>query len=51
MIKEEEIRGAPDLVIEILSPATEKKDRFYKKLFTQDTELENIGLLTQEGKL
>jgi Uma2 family endonuclease len=31
IIKEEEIRGAPDLVIEILSPATEKKDRFYKK--------------------
>jgi Uma2 family endonuclease len=31
IIKEEEIRDAPDLVIEILSPATEKKDRFYKK--------------------
>jgi len=31
IIKEEEIRGAPDLVIEILSPATEKKDKFCKK--------------------
>jgi len=31
IIKEEEIEGAPDLVIEILSPATEKRDRAYKK--------------------
>jgi len=31
IIKEEEIQGAPDLVIEILSPATERRDRLYKK--------------------
>ena len=31
IIAEEEIRGAPDLVIEITSPATEDRDRHYKK--------------------
>ncbi len=61
IIKEEEIRGAPDLVIEILSPATEKKDRFYKKsLYARhgvkeywivDPEKKTIELytLTEEG--
>ena len=31
IIAEEEIRGAPDLVIEIISPGTEERDRHYKK--------------------
>jgi len=31
IIAEEEIRGAPDLVVEILSPGTEDRDRHYKK--------------------
>lgn len=31
IIAEEEIRGAPDLVIEITSPATADRDRHYKK--------------------
>jgi Uma2 family endonuclease len=31
IIAEEEIRGAPDLVIEIISPGTEDRDRHYKK--------------------
>jgi len=31
IIAEEEVRGAPDLVIEITSPATEERDRHYKK--------------------
>ncbi len=31
IIHEEEIRGAPDLVIEILSPATAEKDRVFKR--------------------
>jgi len=31
IITEEEIRGAPDLVIEIFSPATAERDRTYKK--------------------
>lgn len=31
LIVEEEIRGAPDLVVEILSPGTEGRDRGYKK--------------------
>ena len=31
IITEEEIRGAPDLVVEILSPATAERDRTYKK--------------------
>lgn len=32
VIIKEEIKGAPDLVIEILSPATAKRDRTYKKV-------------------
>ena len=32
VITEEEIKGAPDLVIEILSPATAERDRTYKKV-------------------
>ena len=31
IITEQEIQGAPDLVIEILSPGTEERDRGYKK--------------------
>jgi len=31
VLSEEEIRGAPDLVVEILSPATAERDRTYKK--------------------
>ena len=32
IVVEEEIRGAPDLVVEILSPGTEDRDRGYKKI-------------------
>ncbi len=32
IIVEEEIRGAPDLVVEILSTGTEERDRGYKKI-------------------
>ena len=31
IIAEEEIRGAPDLVVEVTSPVTEDRDRHYKK--------------------
>ncbi len=32
IIAEDEVRGAPDLVVEILSPGTAKRDRGYKKV-------------------
>ena len=31
IVVDEEIRGAPDLVVEVLSPGTETRDRTYKK--------------------
>ncbi|MCS7197903.1 MAG: Uma2 family endonuclease [Candidatus Bipolaricaulota bacterium] len=31
IIREEEVRGAPDLVIEVLSPSTVEKDRLFKR--------------------
>jgi Uma2 family endonuclease len=31
MLVKEEIRGAPDLIVEVLSPGTEERDRTYKK--------------------
>ncbi len=31
IVVEEEIRGAPDLAVEVLSPGTETRDRTYKK--------------------
>lgn len=31
IIHEEEIRGAPDLVVEVLSPSTEEKDQVFKR--------------------
>ena len=31
IISEEEIRGAPDLIVEIVAPATERRDKTYKK--------------------
>jgi Uma2 family endonuclease len=31
IVGKEEIRGAPDLIVEIVSPSTEKRDRGYKK--------------------
>jgi len=50
IIKEEEIRGAPDLVIEILSPATEKCDRFYKKSLYARHEVKEYWIVDLEKK-
>ncbi len=37
-ITEDNIRGAPDLIVEVVSPATELKDRREKKCFMNNPE-------------
>lgn len=42
-IKRNGLHSAPDLIVEILSPATSKLDKQQKKTFTNVAELKNTG--------
>jgi len=50
IIAEEEIRGAPDLVIEITSPATEDRDRHYKKTLYARHGVNEYWIVNPKGK-
>ena len=50
IIAEEEIRGAPDLVIEITSPATEDRDRHYKKTLYARHGVKEYWIVDPKGK-
>ena len=51
IIAEEEIRGAPDLVIEITSPATEDRDRHYKKTLYARHGVKEYWIVDPKGKI
>jgi len=50
IIAEEEIRGAPDLVIEIISPGTEDRDRHYKKTLYARHRVREYWIVDPEAK-
>jgi Uma2 family endonuclease len=50
IITEEEIRGAPDLVVEIFSPATAERDRTYKKTLYARHEVKEYWIVDPEEK-
>ena len=50
IIAEEEIRGAPDLVIEVTSPATEDRDRHYKKTLYARHGVKEYWIVDPKGK-
>lgn len=50
IIAEEEIKGAPDLVIEILSPATADRDRTYKRTLYARHEVREYWIVDPEAK-
>jgi len=50
IIAEEEIRGAPDLVIEVTSPATEDRDRHYKKTLYARHGVKEYWIVDPDGK-
>jgi len=51
IITEEEIRGGPDLVIEILSPATAERDRTYKKTLYARHSVQEYWIVDPEEKI
>ena len=50
IIAEEEVRGAPDLVIEIISPGTEERDRRYKKTLYARHGVKEYWIIEPEAK-
>ena len=50
IIQEEEVRGAPDLVIEVLSPATAERDRTYKRTLYARHGVKEYWLVDPETK-
>ena len=50
VLSEEEIRGGPDLVIEILSPATAERDRTYKKTLDARYGVQEYWIVDPEKK-
>jgi len=51
IIAEEEIRGAPDLIIEIISPATADRDRTYKKTLYARHGVKEYWIVDPEAKM
>ncbi|RLI51611.1 MAG: Uma2 family endonuclease [Candidatus Thorarchaeota archaeon] len=50
IIAEEEIRGAPDLVVEIISPGTAERDRGYKKTLYARHGVKEYWIVDPKGK-
>ena len=49
-IKNDGIHGAPDLVVEVLSPSTAKRDRTYKKQVYEQCGVQEYWLVSPNGK-
>ena len=50
-IKYNGVHGAPDLIVEVLSPSTAKNDKGHKKMFMSNAVCGNIGWLIQSTNL
>ncbi len=51
ILTELNIKGAPDLIVEIISQSTRDTDRIYKKMSTKNLVLKSIGSSIQMKKL
>jgi Uma2 family endonuclease len=49
-IKKDAVYGAPDLVIEVLSPSTEKRDRQYKKKVYEEAGVKEYWLVNTKSR-
>ncbi len=50
LVFDEEIRGAPDLVVEILSPATRERDKGYKKMLYSRYSVREVWIIDPQAK-